>query len=217
MMETNKFYSQVGKDKYIYETFFKDKIDGVFLDIGAHDGIDKSNTYYFEKNLNWSGICVEPIPEIFNRLKSNRNCLCIQAGISDKNGKSVFWQIEGYSEMLSGLEENYNDLHKQRILNEIALYGGKLTEIDIQVLDINTLLKTNNVSKVDYCTIDVEGSEEKILSVFDSKEFDIHVFTVENNYEEKSIRNLMKSKGYKLHSKIDFDDVYVKLKKWWIF
>ena len=59
-----------------------------------------------------------------------------------------------------------------------------MTEIDIQVLDINTLLKTNNVSKVDYCTIDVEGSEEKILSVFDSKEFDIHVFTVENNYEE---------------------------------
>jgi FkbM family methyltransferase len=216
-MEKNKFYSQVGQDKYIYETFFKNKNDGFFLDIGAHDGIDKSNSYYFEKTLKWKGICVEPIPEIFEKLKSNRNCLCLQAGVSDKNGSSMFWKIEGYSEMLSGLEENYNELHKQRILKEIAEHGGKLTEIEIEVLDINSLLRNNNVSKVDYCTIDVEGSEEKILSVFDSKEFDIQVFTVENNYQAKSIRNIMKSKGYKLHSKIDFDDVYVKVRKWWIF
>ena len=214
-MEKNKFYSQVGQDKYIYETFFKDRKDGFFLDIGAHDGIEKSNSYFFEKNLNWKGICVEPIPEVFDKLKNNRECVCIQAGISNKNGTSMFWKIEGYSEMLSGLEENYNDLHKQRILKEIAEHGGNLTEIEIQVLDINTLLKGNNVSKVDYCTMDVEGSEEKILSVFDSKKFDIEVFTVENNYQSKSIRSLMKSKGYNLHSKVDFDDVYVKTKKWW--
>ncbi len=216
-MENTKFYSQVGQDKYVYETFFKNKKNGFFLDIGAHDGIEKSNSYFFEKILNWNGICVEPIPEIFQKLKINRECICVQAGISDMNGTSIFWKIDGYSEMLSGLEENYNELHKQRILKEISQYGGNLTEIEINVLDINTLLKNYNVSNVDYCTIDVEGSEEKILSVFDSKNFDINVFTVENNYQSKSIRNLMRSKGYKLHSKIDFDDVYVRTKKWWIF
>jgi len=216
-MEQFQFYSQVSQDKYIYQTFFKNKKNGFFLDIGAHDGIDKSNSFFFEKYMDWNGICVEPIPEVFERLRNNRNCICVNSGISDKNGVATFWKIEGYSEMLSGLEENYNEQHKQRIKKEITEHGGILNEIQIDILDINTLLRNNNIQHVDYCTIDVEGSEEKILSVLDSKEFDISVFTIENNYQAKSLRTLMKSKGYKLHSTIDFDDVFVKRKKWWKF
>lgn len=216
-MEHNNYFSQVGQDKYVYETFFQNYNSGFFLDIGAHDGINKSNSYFFEKSLNWKGICVEPIPEIFLQLTNNRNCQCIQAGISDKNGKAIFWKIEGYSEMLSGLEENYNEKHKQRILKEISEYGGNLIEMEIDVLDINTLLKNNNIDKVDYCSIDVEGSEENILSVFNSRDFEIEVLTVENNYQAKSLRKIMKSKGFNLHSKIDFDDVYVRRKKKWFF
>jgi FkbM family methyltransferase len=212
-----KFYSQVGQDKFIYETFFKDQKQGTFLDIGAHDGVNKSNSLFFEKSLGWKGICVEPIPEVYARLIMNRECVCINAGVSDKNGTTKFWRIEGYSEMLSGIEENYNDQHKARIEKEIQEHNGKKIEIDIKIYDINTLLKEHNYSHVDYCTIDVEGSEEKILSVLNEKEFDFTVFTIENNYQDKSLRKLMKSKGYKLHSVVDFDDVYVKRKKWWIF
>lgn len=214
-MQQFEFFSQVGQDKYIYENFFKDKKNGFFLDIGAHDGIDKSNSYFFEKYLDWSGICVEPIPDVFDRLRQNRKCICVNAGISNRNGSAVFWKIEGYSEMLSGLEENYNEQHKQRITKEIATYGGKREEIMMEILDINTLLHKNNIDHIDYCTIDVEGSEEKILSVLDPKAIEISTLTVENNYDNESLRKLMKSKGYKLHSKVDFDDVYVRKKKWW--
>ncbi len=216
-METYKYYSQAGQDKYVHEQFFKHVKTGTFLDIGAHDGIDKSNSYFFESALGWKGICVEPIPEVFESLEKNRKCICVNAGLSDKNGMTKFWRIEGYSEMLSGIAENYNDSHKERIEREIQQHNGKKIEIDIKIYDINTLLKEHGFSHIDYCTIDVEGSEEKILSVLNEKEFDITVFTVENNYKDKSLRNLMKSKGYKLHSVLDFDDVYVKKKKWWIF
>lgn len=214
-MESLKFYSQVGQDKYVYETFFKEKKQGVFLDIGAHDGVDKSNSYFFEKHMGWTGICVEPIPEIYELLKSNRNCICINAGISDENGKANFWRISGYSEMLSGLVENYSEQHKTRIEKELKKHGGNLEVIEIDIFDVNTLLKSNQTINIDYCTIDVEGSEEKILKVFDSKDIDIKVFTIENNYQSKSLRLLMKDKGYKLHSKIEFDDVFVKKKKLW--
>jgi|SRR5690606_23068993 len=217
-MENFKFYSQVGQDKYVYETFFKNRKEpGSFLDIGAHDGISKSNSYFFEKHLNWKGICVEPIPQIFAELQKNRQCICINGGVSDRNGKATFWSIEGYSEMLSGIAENYNDAHKNRIEKELKEHGGKLNEIEIDIFDINTILSQNNLSEVQYCTIDVEGSEEKILSVLDNKQFDIEVFTIENNYQAQSMRKLMKSKGYKLHSKIEFDDVYTKTKKWFFF
>jgi len=214
-MQQFEFFSQVGQDKYIYENFFKDKESGFFLDIGAHDGIDKSNSYFFEKYLNWSGICVEPIPDVFNRLRQNRKCISVNAGLSDKNGSAIFWKIQGYSEMLSGLAENYNEQHKERIRKELEIYGGNLEEITIEIMDINTLMHKSNISHVDYCTIDVEGSEEKILSVLDPKEIDISVFTVENNYSSNSLRKLMKGKGYKLYSKVDFDDVYVKKNKKW--
>ena len=36
-----KFYSQFGQDKWLYENFFKNKKNGVFVEIGADDGIDK--------------------------------------------------------------------------------------------------------------------------------------------------------------------------------
>jgi FkbM family methyltransferase len=213
-MENSKFYSQVGQDKYIYENFFKEKKNGVFLDIGAHDGINKSNTYFFEKHLGWKGLCVEPFLDIFDLLKKNRECKCANIAVSNYCGNSIFWQIEGYSEMLSGLAENYNDQHKKRIEKELSIHGGNLIEKKVEVMDINTLLRKYNLFEIDYCSIDVEGSEEKILSELDEKKFDIKVFTVENNYQSKELRKIMKNKGYKLHSQIDFDDVFVKPNKW---
>ena len=38
------------------------------MDVGAHDGKTISNTYFFEKELGWKGICIEPILEIFKEL-----------------------------------------------------------------------------------------------------------------------------------------------------
>lgn len=216
-MEDFKFYSQVGQDEFIFKKFFKKINDGVFLDIGAHNGINKSNSYFFERHIGWSGLCVEPIPDVFDKLKQNRKCLCANVAVSDYCGTSTFWKIEGYSEMLSGLEENYDERHKKRIEKELSIHGGNLVESTVEVLDINTLLKRHNLYKIDYCSIDVEGSEEKIMSVFNEKEIEIKVFTIENNYQSESLRKLMKSKGYKLHSKIEFDDVYVKIKKGFFF
>ena len=48
-----KFYSQYRQDEWLYNNLFKDKKDGTFLEIGADDGIDKSNTKLFE-DLGWS-------------------------------------------------------------------------------------------------------------------------------------------------------------------
>lgn len=64
----SQFYSQAGQDKYLIENIYKNKEKGFFIDIGAHDGITYSNTYYLEKELGWSGICIEPNPKIYKQL-----------------------------------------------------------------------------------------------------------------------------------------------------
>ena len=45
-----KFFSQAGQDKLIFEKFFKNKMDGYFVDLGAYDGVEGSNTF-FSKNF----------------------------------------------------------------------------------------------------------------------------------------------------------------------
>ena len=47
--------------------------NGFYIDVGANDGVNQSTTWYFEKYLNWNGILIEPIPEVYNELKKNRN------------------------------------------------------------------------------------------------------------------------------------------------
>ena len=46
MIDT-KYYAQFGEDKILYD-IFKDKINGVCVEVGGYDGITGSNSYFFE-------------------------------------------------------------------------------------------------------------------------------------------------------------------------
>ena len=135
-----KYYSQYKQDQFLNENFFKNKRNGIFVDIGAYDGIELSNSYFFEKHLEWKGLCVEPIPSVFNKLIKNRNCFCEQVAAWKENDIKKFKIIEGYSETLSGLIDSYEDEHKKRIDSEIKAFNQKYIEIEIQCIDINLLL-----------------------------------------------------------------------------
>ena len=50
------FYSQYKQDEYLENRFFKGYKNGIYVDVGAHDGVSLNNTLYFEKNNNWRGI-----------------------------------------------------------------------------------------------------------------------------------------------------------------
>ena len=176
------FYSQFDQDRYVYEQFFKNKTDGVFVDIGAHDGIIESNTYFFEKQLGWKGICVEPLPEVFENLKKNRNCICINACIADFNGTGAFLRVSGYSEKLSGLINYYNPRHLQRINKEIQNISGNK--------------ETRN--------------ELSILRSINFKAIDIHIIDVENNYNDPNIRTFLEKNGYELVARLKIDEIYRK-------
>jgi hypothetical protein len=83
-----EFYSQHEQDKILYDVLFKHKKEpGFFLDIGAYDAIDISNTLFYKKFLNWSGICIEPLPGRFKLLKENRKAICIEGAISNEDGQ----------------------------------------------------------------------------------------------------------------------------------
>lgn len=206
-----KFYSQDGQDSFIYNSFFKNKIGpGIFVDIGAHDGLTYSNTYFFEKELGWTGICIEPLPEIFNKLTKNRTCICINGCISNTNGLAQFLSIQGYSEMLSGLIDNYHPKHLDRIENELTQHGGKKEVITTQCYRLKDLLEKYNITHIDYLSIDTEGSELDILKSIDFSLMDIDIISVENNYNDPNFNKYLSSHHYKLVKKIGGDEIYQK-------
>lgn len=207
----SEYYSQCGQDKFVNETFFKNHRHGVFVDIGAHNGISFSNTYFFEKELEWTGICVEPIAHVFNQLQKNRTCLCICGCIStdDHNSMHSFLQISGYPEMLSGLIDKFDPKHLSRILHEIQEYGGSYKIIDVPCYNLNKILEDAGIHHVNFLSLDTEGGEFEILQNFDFSKCQVDVITVEDNYRIHPFISLLADKGFEFVTALNQDLIFV--------
>lgn len=202
------FYSQNGEDRYVYEKFFKDKKEGFFVEIGAHDGVSYSNTAYFEKILNWKGICFEPHPEKFKELIKNRSCILLNKAVTNSGGILDFMQINGAPEMLSGLIDNYDPQHLKRIDLELARDGGSAQIIQVDGIRLQDALCFHNIDFIDLLSIDTEGNEYQILTSIDLKKIFIDVVIVENNYNDPKINLYMRKNFYKLVKTIDGNQIY---------
>jgi len=210
-MNKSSKYSQYNQDKFV-DIYFKKKREGFFLDIGAHDGLSFSNTFFFEKERGWSGICIEPNPDVFQKLMQNRQSLNYNVCISDKEGSVIFRKIDGYSEMLSGILEFMDQKHLDRINNECIKFGGTFEDIKIESKNIKTVLDINNLKKIDYLSIDTEGAECDIIKSIDFDKFNIEFMTVENNDSSYELRIYLESKGYKCIKSFT-DDFFIKSNK----
>jgi FkbM family methyltransferase len=205
-----KFYSQYKQDEWLYNNYFNKQPNGIFLEIGADDGIDKSNTKFFE-DIGWTGICIEPSVKRFELLKNNRNCICENYAISTNTGSTKFMDINGYGKGLSGIVDNYNDEHKKRIEWEIKHPENKgYNIIDVKTELLTNLLDKHNINYVDFCSIDTEGSEYDILKTIDFNKYSIKIIMVENNYNDDRVYNLLINNGYKKVNKLVIDDIYIK-------
>jgi len=206
-----KYYSQYKQDYWV-DKLLGAKSSGVFLDIGANDGVTISNTYFFEKNRGWKGICVEPITDVYNKLVNNRHCEAINACVSDKRGKEVFFRIDGFGEMLSGIKSEYHESHWKRIMKDVESEGDQIVEYEVECLPVNDILEKFNYSDIDFLSVDTEGSELKILQAIDFNRFHFSIICVENPYNEKGFENLLNANGFELCKILSCDYLFINKK-----
>ena len=219
-LDAHGYASQYGQDKWIAEVLLPGLRGGVFVDVGAHDGVALSNTLYLERALEWTGLAIEPNPEVFERLRANRVCRCVQAGVGGTMGQATFRVLTGYPEMLSGLVDEYHPKHRERIERELAEHDETARDIRVPVYPLNDLLAEQGIDHIDYLDIDVEGGEWSILSAFDMRRFPTRVIGVENNYGDRRIPGLLKGAGYRLNAVIGSDELYATSdvapsRRWW--
>jgi FkbM family methyltransferase len=195
-----EFIGQELQDMYAY-LYFRGKRDGYFVDIGAYDGITISNTYALEK-IGWGGVCVEPVPEIYDRLIKNRKCECINAAIYNEDGKTLdFIQTKG------GRSGFSTDMHY--FMKRAAESEGIVGKYSVKTKTFESLMENNKVTHIDFLSIDVEGAEFAVLESIDFNKYKFELITIENNHGVKKLRDYMFSKGYKILLDIGVDILFI--------
>ncbi|CAN1606864.1 hypothetical protein MCEMIE29_00245 [Candidatus Pelagibacterales bacterium] len=163
--------------------------NGFYIECGANDGVDQSNTWYFEKFKNWHGILIEAHPEIFRELKKNRNKrnILVNKFLVSNNYKSQTINISN------------NDLmSKFSTTNEENSFSTSIT--------LTEVLKKNKSPKlIDLFSLDVEGYEFEVLKGIDFKNYKFKYFLIEtNNFD--NLNNYLISKKYKFIDKFSNHD-----------
>lgn len=193
------YYSQDGQDEFLETQVFKGYRNGYFVDIGAHDGISFNNTLFFEKERNWTGINVEPIKSVFQKLVNNRpTCTNLNLAVSNKNGRAEFIRNIGYSEMISGLKDQFDPRHIERLTRELSQMGGTTNTIIVQTRKLDTICSNYNIKHINYLSIDVEGAEFDVIQSINFENVYIDVIGFENNYQDTAdkIVEYLKTKDY---------------------
>ncbi|HEV8015200.1 MAG TPA: FkbM family methyltransferase [Stellaceae bacterium] len=210
MAAAERFYSQLGQDRFIYEKYFQLRAHhGIFVDVGASDGVTISNTLFFEETLGWTGLCIEPLPSEFEKLKARRKVPCLNCAVADTNGTADFLEIElGDAEKAhSGLKASYDLRH----LISVRANNAIIREIKVEARRLGDILSEHGLQTIDYISIDTEGSEWKIVRDLDFKRYDIRAMSVENNYQNEQLRQYLAAAGYTLVQIFGgYDDLYIK-------
>jgi FkbM family methyltransferase len=192
-------YSQLGQDLWVVSRIAE---PGYFVDIGATDGIYNSNSYLLE-GRGWSGICVEPDEKIFNSLKANRSCHVENIAIYKESNLELNLILAGE---FSTLEEYIGADHHRSLRENRPLQTVKTLTLD------DLLAKYEAPKRIDYLSLDTEGSELDILESF-SWAYEVSLISVEHNNSKNkdSLAALLESKGYKLApEKSEWDFWYEK-------
>ena len=190
--------SQFGEDKKIIK-FFKNKKEGVYLDVGCFHPIRQNNTYLMHK-LGWMGINIDLNPLSIDLFKVARpKDINICAAVSGKkSSKNLF-----FDHQLSSL----NTLSKNHTLFIKKAFGiKKLKKKKIKTRTLNEILITNRIKKIDFMNIDVEGHEIEVLKNFNFNFFNIRLICIEIiDYESYSKKiEIKKSKIFKLLKKNNY-------------
>lgn len=188
--------------------------DKTFLEFGATDGLELSNTYLLENNCGWTGVLCEPSPQWHDILKKNRpNTKIVTECIWNKSNQKLRFFVSDVG-VLSTLEE-FKESDKLSIPGNTKLRIEKGNLVTVNTISLNELIeKEFNGKSPSYISIDTEGSEYEILKAFDFKKYDPVCFTIEHNFTnlQKDIDEIMKNHNYlRIFKEITaFDAWYVR-------
>lgn len=190
---------------------FVAKRGGVFVEAGANDGLRQSNTLYFEKYLNWSGLLVEPVPRLYQLCRANRpKCVVEHAALVSSTYESEFATVYDCG-LMSVMEGAFGDEEKREShLKRGASLQTELpppNRIDVPALPLSGVLDKHRVDRVDFLSLDVEGYELNALEGVDFSRHRPRVILVESR-GDGAVNDLLVDAGYRKEAVLAITETY---------
>ena len=193
--------SQQGEDAYLVKKFFKGLCGGIYVELGALDGVKYSNTHFFRHALAWKGVLIEPNTRSFKKLKNNRApgddvfnaAVCASEQV-------VHFLDDGRNGATSGVVEFMSHTFAKKWHEKTNSFA---TLTRIMCKSLSEILSQSDVvgaGHVDFLSVDVEGGEFEVIETLD---FDKHQFGVifyeadeHNPVKNEGLKSFLAKRGY---------------------
>lgn len=195
------YYGQMGEDLHIHKHYFPSFRNGVFLEMGALNGVKYSNTKFFEDTLNWTGVLIEPIPSLFKDLTKNRpKCLLYQVAVSKTEGELEIYE----NDAVSSVKKNTTDEFFK------TWHSDKTNIIKVPSMRLDHLLQMAGVKRIDFWSLDVEGSEYEALETMDWS-IPVYLICIEKQKPQRKNQcdQILGANGFKFIEILEHNEIWI--------
>ena len=202
-----RYFGLNGLDQKIEE--YANLNNGYFVELGANDGVNQSNTLYFEWFRGWRGLLIEPHPENFSELMRNRSCAhvfknaaCVGPEFSSKSVKLV------YSNLMTSTLGIKSDIANPlwHATQGSKFFDGKNYEFEAPAFTLNHLLaEAAAPSLIDLLSLDAEGAELEILKGVNHSRYRFRYLCVESR-NPVELESYLKKQHYRFVSRLSAHD-----------
>jgi len=189
-----------------------DRAGVFFVQVGSNDGVTSDPIRpLIEQHVDWRGLLIEPVPYLFDRLKSNcsdSNRFCLEnAAVAMERGTLPFYYVaEEAARALPDLPRWYDQIgsfDRQHIVDRL---NGRLEPFIVKqhvvCLPLADILAKHNVKQIDLLHIDTEGYDYRVLAQVDFDAYRPAAILFEYKHlpaaDQRRASNLLSAAGYTL-------------------
>lgn len=198
LMETRTYYSENGEDALLWR-LFEDEAPGFFVDVGAFDGIYRSETLSFEQE-GWSGICIEPHPVFVRRCAKNRKkSLCLHAAcVADPKLDRTEFFLEPLGLFSHSGGDKTARADKGYLARGMKFPGFAKVSVPARTLDRICSEFIPADAAIDFLSINVGGNELEVLRGIDFARRAVRAIVARTSDAEsaRQIASYLEERGY---------------------
>jgi len=188
-------------DDLVVEKYFKEIVNGFYVDLGCYHPIKHNNTMLLYQK-GWRGINID-ISELSIKLFNfcRPDDLNLNLAISDKNGEIDFYYQKKLS-VLSTIKKSQRDLVFQRKIKKKKILSQTLTK----VLDDSKYKD----KQIDFLDLDIEGADLEALKSLDFSRYSPKLISIEILPENMDVNNtdIQKSDTYNFLKRKNYQKIW---------